>query len=329
MKAPFLRLLGVAVLLGLALPLHAQTTGSIRGTVETGGTPLPGVTVEAKSPNLQGSRSGGHRRGGPLQSHAPASGRVHGHGDARRVRAEGADAPALAGPGRGPAARAPAGAGRGDHRHRAGRHRRDRVEHGRPNHGRGILPGASHRAQLRLGRAARERHQHGHVGRAPDVDHRLRFDGPRERLHGGRRQHDRRRDRQPGQGHELRVHPGSRDQGRRLRGRVHRRPGRNPQRRHQVRRQRVPRRRLRLLGRRRPPGGEQAPRRDRGRGRPVRLHALGLRRRRRRLHPEGSPLVLRSLRPREEHGPAPGHAGDRPPARSRIWTPRATSSRAS
>ena len=38
-------------------------------------------------------------------------------------------------------------------------------------------------------------------------------------------------------------------------------------------RQRVPRRRLRLLGRRRPPGGEQAPRRDHGRGHPVRLHA--------------------------------------------------------
>jgi hypothetical protein len=35
----------------------AQTTGSIRGTVETQGTPLPGVTVEARSPNLQGSRT--------------------------------------------------------------------------------------------------------------------------------------------------------------------------------------------------------------------------------------------------------------------------------
>ncbi len=46
--------------LGLLLavpPLPAQTTGSIRGVVETGQTPLPGVTVEAKSPNLQGTRS--------------------------------------------------------------------------------------------------------------------------------------------------------------------------------------------------------------------------------------------------------------------------------
>ena len=57
MKVPVPRLLGILALLGLALPLHAQTTGSIRGTVETGGTPLPGVTVEARSPNLQGSRS--------------------------------------------------------------------------------------------------------------------------------------------------------------------------------------------------------------------------------------------------------------------------------
>ncbi len=35
----------------------AQTTGGIRGTVETQGTPLPGVAVEARSPNLQGSRT--------------------------------------------------------------------------------------------------------------------------------------------------------------------------------------------------------------------------------------------------------------------------------
>lgn len=37
--------------------LRAQTTGSIRGTVETGQTALPGVTIEAKSPNLQGTRT--------------------------------------------------------------------------------------------------------------------------------------------------------------------------------------------------------------------------------------------------------------------------------
>jgi len=41
----------VLMLVGLA-PLTGQTTGSIRGVVETSHTPLPGVTVEAKSPNL-------------------------------------------------------------------------------------------------------------------------------------------------------------------------------------------------------------------------------------------------------------------------------------
>jgi outer membrane receptor protein involved in Fe transport len=57
MMARSARLLGVLAFLGAVVPLSAQTTGSIRGTVETGGTPLPGVTVEARSPNLQGSRS--------------------------------------------------------------------------------------------------------------------------------------------------------------------------------------------------------------------------------------------------------------------------------
>lgn len=57
MQKPVLRL-WCAVLFSLAAAhLRAQTTGSIRGTVQTGGTPLPGVTVEAKSANLQGSRS--------------------------------------------------------------------------------------------------------------------------------------------------------------------------------------------------------------------------------------------------------------------------------
>ncbi len=62
MKPSSARLLGVSGLFVLAFlalstaPLSGQTTGSIRGEVETGGTPLPGVTVEARSPNLQGAR---------------------------------------------------------------------------------------------------------------------------------------------------------------------------------------------------------------------------------------------------------------------------------
>ncbi len=58
MKATVARVLGVLVLFaGSLVPLAAQTTGSIRGVVDTGGTPLPGVTVEARSPSLQGVRS--------------------------------------------------------------------------------------------------------------------------------------------------------------------------------------------------------------------------------------------------------------------------------
>jgi hypothetical protein len=52
------RSLGAALVALLSVPsLFAQTTGSIRGTVQTGATPLPGVTVEARSPNLQGTRT--------------------------------------------------------------------------------------------------------------------------------------------------------------------------------------------------------------------------------------------------------------------------------
>ncbi len=58
MKKALLRLSGAALVAWLTGPaLLAQTTGSIRGTVQTGGTPLPGVTVEARSPNLQGVRT--------------------------------------------------------------------------------------------------------------------------------------------------------------------------------------------------------------------------------------------------------------------------------
>jgi hypothetical protein len=50
----------VALLLGIVLFVaagaFAQTTGAIVGTVAQAGTPLPGVTVEARSPNLQGAR---------------------------------------------------------------------------------------------------------------------------------------------------------------------------------------------------------------------------------------------------------------------------------
>src|SRR5262245_52748528 len=50
-------LLACALLAAGAPSLRAQTTGSITGAVkDEGGGALPGVTVEAKSPSLQGSR---------------------------------------------------------------------------------------------------------------------------------------------------------------------------------------------------------------------------------------------------------------------------------
>ncbi len=58
MIKPLGRTFGALVLLlAGCLSLSAQTTGSIRGVVGTGGTALPGVTVEARSPSLQGSRT--------------------------------------------------------------------------------------------------------------------------------------------------------------------------------------------------------------------------------------------------------------------------------
>jgi hypothetical protein len=58
MRKPVVGLFAALVLVWLAsTPLSAQTTGSIRGVVQTEQTPLPGVTVEAKSPNLQGART--------------------------------------------------------------------------------------------------------------------------------------------------------------------------------------------------------------------------------------------------------------------------------
>jgi hypothetical protein len=44
------------VLLFVALPLFAQTTGTLTGTTSLGGNPLPGVTVTISGPSLQGTR---------------------------------------------------------------------------------------------------------------------------------------------------------------------------------------------------------------------------------------------------------------------------------
>ena len=53
----FAAVLLAALLIAPALLAQTSTTGSIQGTVNQAGTPLPGVTVEVKSPALQGVRT--------------------------------------------------------------------------------------------------------------------------------------------------------------------------------------------------------------------------------------------------------------------------------
>ena len=112
---------------------------------------------------------------------------------------------------------------------------------------------AAGRPQLRghrvhaAGRAGGLRRDAGPL--AGDLD--LRIDVVGEPVPDRRRQHDERHQGLPGQGHQQRVHPGSRSEDGRLPGRVRPQHGRRHQRHHEVGRQRVPRRRVRLLQRHR------------------------------------------------------------------------------
>ncbi|HEX4439595.1 MAG TPA: TonB-dependent receptor [Thermoanaerobaculia bacterium] len=56
-KHAFAHLAVILSVLFFARIAGAQTTGTLQGTVENAGTPLPGVSIEAKSPNLLGSRT--------------------------------------------------------------------------------------------------------------------------------------------------------------------------------------------------------------------------------------------------------------------------------
>ena len=50
--------LSVCVLLLVPVAMFAQTTGTVEGTItDQSGAPLPGVSVELTSPNLQGTRT--------------------------------------------------------------------------------------------------------------------------------------------------------------------------------------------------------------------------------------------------------------------------------
>ena len=160
----------------------------------------------------------------------------------------------------------------------------------------------------------------------------LRIDVVGEPVPDRRRQHDERHQGLPGQGPQHRVHPGSRSEDGRLPGRVRPQHRRRGQRHHEVGRQRVPRRRVRLLQRhghaRRP---EERRRRQLRRAgllgdgrravpeqRPREGRASGVGRRPRRLRHQGQGLVLRRVRPRPGQ-PEPPDA--RPDQREHLRQP--------
>ena len=251
MKKALLRLSGAVLVAWLTVAaLLAQTTGSIRGTVQTGGTPLPGVTVEAKSSESSGRADGvtdadGHFN---LTLLPPGDYAITVTLPGLRERKSDARArPRREHDGQLRARRDQDGRSDG---HGPGEPGRDRLELDRPEHDvQGLRGPARPAATTPPSSQLDARRRHRRVGHAQHVDHGVRLDGARELLLRRRLQHDRRRVRKPGQDAQLRVHPGSRVQVRRLRGRVRALDGRHRQRRDEVGRQRVPRRRLRLLQR--------------------------------------------------------------------------------
>ena len=225
----------------------AQTTGDLDGTVtDQNGGPLPGASVELKSPNLQGARTAVTDSAGRYRFPALAPGvyavtaklaglrvgRAHGpEGFARRHDDGGPAARRL----REGEPRRHGGGARDRHDADDDRDERDARDDAAP----------ADRAELRLDREHGLRDRDGRDGQHHD----LRSDRPRERVHHRRRQHDGRQDGHAGQVAQQRVRPGGRGQDRRLRGRVRPRPRRDDQRRHEIRRQRVPRGRVRVLRR--------------------------------------------------------------------------------
>ena len=254
MRVPRVTTLSLLALFAAGLAF-AQTTGSIEGTiVDETGTVLPGVTVEATSPSLQGTKiavTDGEGRfrlvllpPGDLRREVHP-GRLRGH---RSERRHGRPRPHRH-PARRDAQRLQ-GRGRGDRRAR-------RPSTSSPPRS-ASTSSRSSSATCPTGRNYTSVAQvaPGVVSTSSDDcpgcvsvygssggENAYYIDGVNTT--GVELGH-------PGQGAQLRVHPGGPGQDRRLPGRVrpcHRRPD---QRHHQVRRQRVPRRRVRLLRRRLP-----------------------------------------------------------------------------
>ncbi len=148
------------------------------------------------------------------------------------------------------------GGERGDRRQRRGARRRHDFDDSRREFFAAIDPDAPDGAQLFFDRPGDPGHvlRRGLAQHDAVDDHRLRLLRRRERLLHRRREHDRCRVRLSGKEPQLRVRPGGQRPDGRLRGGVRPLDGRHRQRHHQVGRQRIPRRRLRLLQQRFAPG---------------------------------------------------------------------------
>ncbi|PYR33251.1 MAG: hypothetical protein DMF93_25645 [Acidobacteria bacterium] len=269
--------LAIVAVLASAAPAFAQTTGRLVGTiVDAQGAVLPGVTVTVTSPQLQGANTTVTDATGQFRFPSLPPGVYH-------VKAELSSFKSV---------------DQSDVRLGI-----DQTVAG--------ADGTARRAPRHLrGHALRPRRDAGHL--RPVV---LRIDQRREQLHHRRPQHDRRQHRHGRQGAERRLHPGSPGADRRLERGVRPAHRRQPERHHEVGRQHVPHRRLRLRRGRRPAGGEHDGRASAANDDDDREHgeARRLRRRSRRLPREGQSVVLRRVRSRR----AP-RRGNRDPAVDRA-----------
>ena len=253
MKSVYRFSLALAVCLLLLAPvgLLGQTTGTIEGQItDQSGAAFPGVTMELTGIHFQGTKTtvtaadGRYRFLSLIPGDYTVTATLAGFGKVQKKATVTLDATATANmqmalsttaevtvTGEAPADRLDVD-DVGLELHRQGRRQAAALE-----------PQLCRRRVRAAGRPGRQRRDAGPL--AGDLD--LRLDLGRELVPDRRRQHDERHQGHPGQGHQQRVHPGSRSQDLGLPGRVRPQHGRRGQRDHEVGRQRVPRRHLRLL----------------------------------------------------------------------------------